>query len=679
MYRPELKIRDSWRNSVLPVSIKAYSNFLIMDDLYVSVLFGHDYESSLNEGKVISTLSQVPFPSYVTLDYAPVSKKALVDKLEAAHMNNEKAISNEIDLKRQNGQFASGISYTKEKKKDELESYRDQVDDNNEGCFFLGLLVVVTADTEELLVQRVKRMQAAGRENGVMLDTYNYRQLKALNTALPFGGRQVDVMRTFLTSSVVALQPYYAQDIQEFGGYVYGVNKTTKRLVIGNRKTLVNPHGMIVGHTGSGKGMMIKQTELSQTLLSTNDDILIIDPQNEYEEICLEYGGEYFDFSQAGSNYINPYEIPEEVFYGTPAMQKEFVSLQSKYSKAFCTAVMNNILVTQEHNSVIDVCVKRMYEEFWQLKKLKRQPLLSDLWKELEVEVSQAENPHDEEIARTIYNSLREYIEGSYDMMSHESNVDIHKRIVGFGLRGVAEDKWEPAMVTIMHYLSNRMEYNQTLQKATRLIVGETQVVCEHESSAETLLRAVVTYRKFGGICTMELQNLARAVENKDMRDMFSNCSYKCFLDQGGVDAKELAQIQELSRDEFNALNEDIPGYGVMVWGKKVILLDSRIDKQNVLYKRFSTNFHEKADSLERVSKMTELEKVVETERNEAMLQEQKEMIRKIAQYSSFTLQDVTTLLKIPEETAEQLLYELCTDQLLQAETVMGEMVYKQA
>ena len=134
-------------------------------------------------------------------------------------------------------------------------------------------------------------MEAIGRKEGVVIETADWFQLKALNTALPYGGRQVDYMRFFLASSVVALQPYYAQDIIDLGGYFMGINRTTKRLIFGNRKLLKNPHGIIIGHTGSGKSVIIKLTEILQTLIATDDDVLVLDPQNEFEEIIRALGG----------------------------------------------------------------------------------------------------------------------------------------------------------------------------------------------------------------------------------------------------------------------------------------------------------------------------------------------------------------------------------------------------
>ena len=584
-------------NDVYPSSIETFRNFLILgDDLYVSVLFARDYAATLDEGKVIHGFSVLPYQLLITMDYAPVEKQVLKGKLSEAHMNNEKAIAQEIDDKRNKGQYASGISYSKEKKKEELEAYQDQIDDNDESGFLMGLLIVVTAPSEDELANRISAVRHIGKENGIVLDTYNFLQLKALNTALPVGVRMVDHMRAFLTSSAVALQPFYADDLQELGGTLYGLNRTTNHLVFGNRKKLSSPHGIIVGHTGGGKSFLIKETEIAQTLLSTDDDITAIDPQNELEGICKEYGGRFIDLTPKSSIHINPLEIPSDLNRSSsPIRVQQFVADQTEWAASFCCAAMKNMIFTQEHRSAIGRCIRSMYEAAFEDRRKKIQPTLCDFREEICREMENAGNDRDRDNLRAIYNALEEYTNGAYDMFAHESNLHLNSRFVVFGLARVAEDLWEPVMITIMHWLSNRMEYNQSVRKATRLIVDEAQVVCRQKSSADMLLHAVVTYRKFGGIVTMCLQNLTRVLENPELRDMMSNCGYKCFLNQSGMDAQSLTAIQKLSQTEFESLSEEVPGYGVMIWGQKVILLGSRMDKDNVLYDRFSTNFHEKA------------------------------------------------------------------------------------
>lgn len=586
---------DAWKNHILPSSIRQHKQYMEMDDTYVSVLYGHSYGTSLDEGKVLHDLANVPYPLYVTIDAEPVEKKVLTDKLQNAHMNNEKAISQEMDMRRRYGQYGAGVSYQKGKKKDELEDYMDQVDENDELGMYIGLLVIVAADSLEELRKRTDSIRSISFSNSFTLDVYNYRQLKALNTALPIGGRQVDHMRFFLTSSAVAFNPYYAQDLSDEGGMCYGLNRTTKHLIRGNRKSLPNPHGMVVGHTGSGKSFMIKETEIAQTLLLTDDDVIILDPNNEFQDIIVECGGQYFDFTPKCNIYLNPFEIPDDVMKGDALARNKFIATKTEYAASFCTAVMTNITVTQEHLAVIGRAVRKVFEDAFSKPRLKRQPTLMDIRDAISAQATDDRPEYEHRQISQILNSLEEYTTGVYDMFAHPSNLDISNRLCGFGLKNVPEGIWEPVMITVMHFLAERINHNQAGRVATHLVVDETQVICAKPSSAGQLLYAVETYRKFGGIVTMAIQNLTRAIELPELRDMFSNCAYKCFLDQGGVDAASLRQIQELSETEFQSLNEDIPGYGLMVWGKKILLFDASMNKGNVLFQSFDTDFHKKA------------------------------------------------------------------------------------
>ena len=585
-----------WKNDIFPQTIRTYSNFMVADDVYMAVLFGWKYRGSINPDTFIQTFSSTKFPSYITMDFAPVPPDEISDFLAAAGINVEKAISDEEEYKRRKNIIGTGPSYGRQRKKDEVESLQDQVSENDETGFFMNLLMVITAPDEDTLAQRVSKYQRISENEGVIMETANWQQLKALNTALPIGGRQVDFMRFFLSSSVAAFQPFYAQDIIETGGYVYGLNRATKRLILGNRKLLMNPHGIIIGHTGSGKSVLIKLTEILQTLIGTNDDILILDPQMEFREIVEKYGGIYFDLTPKSGIYLNGFEVYDDVFYGDSGTKERFIAAQTKYAKSLIAAIMSNILFTQEHAAVVGRCTRRMFDKVFAQKKLKKQPTLKMLREEIGLELKEAQTEYDENIIRPVYNSMEEYTEGACDMLAYPSNVRFDERLVGFGLKNVPEDNWEAVMLTIMHYTSSRMEYNQKERRAVHFIVDETQVLSRKGTSAEQLNTAVATFRKFGGICTMAMQNLSAAMHNEQLKELFSNCSYKCFLDQGGVDANALAEIQELSQTEFDALSSDEPGRGVMVWGKKVVLFDAKVAKDNPLYDMISTNFHEKKE-----------------------------------------------------------------------------------
>lgn len=592
---------------VIPVSVDQYRDFMMFNnDTYVSVLFARDFDTSLDDGKLIHTISDTSYQSFVTIDYAPVEHSVTRSMLRSAYGNNERAISQEADSKKSNNQAVTGISYSKKKKRAELEGYMDQLDDDSEECIQAGLLVVVTAGSEDELAARIESMQRTAKNVGAYLETYNYVQLKAFNTALPTGVRQVKKMRSFYTSSLVALQPFFAPEVTEPGGIFYGINNTTKNLVFANRKSLTSPQGIIIGPTGAGKSFLIKETEITQTLLSTDDDIQIIDPQNETQNVCAMYGGLFLDFTPKSDIHINPMEVPLSLFKaGTKKDRELFIADVTKWATSFTEAIMKKIVYTQEHSNFIEQAVQNVYDKVFSRNNL-IQPTIKDVRKELMILEDNNENAHDKKIIHEMVNCLYSYTDGVYDMFAYPSDVDISTyRLVAFGLKNVDENYWQPVMISIMFFLSIRMSYNQELQKATRLVVDETQVVTRNASSAQILLNAVITYRKFGGIVTLAMQNLTRALENPDLRDMFQNCGYKMFFQQVGEDAERLSKIQDLTQAEYDALKSDRPGRSVMVWGKKVIILDSLMSKDNPLYEVFSTNFHEKAEKA-RKKKMKE-------------------------------------------------------------------------
>lgn len=589
---------------VIPVSIDSYKDFMIFNrDQYVSVLFARRFDTSIDANKAIYTLSNREYPSFITIDYAPVAHDVTKDALKGMFGNNERAIAQEADSKKNNNQAVTGISYAKKKKRQELEMYMDQVDDDSEECIMASLMLTVTASSEDELVQRIESIQAQAKKLGITLDTYNQVQLKAFNTALPTGSRQVKMMRPVFVSSLVALQPFYSKTLVEKGGTFYGRDVTTQQLVFANRKKLPSPHGVVVGNTGSGKSMLIKMTDISQVLLSSDDDIMIIDPQNETQYICALYGGKFFDMTPRGDIHINPMEVPLSVFNSkSDKVKKAFISAVNGWANGFTEAVMKGLAYTSEHTAFIYDAVEKVYDRVFTSKTLV-QPTIRDVRNELLKMEDSSEYDSDRRIIHMITNSLKPFTEGIYDMFAYPSDININsERLVAFGLNNINNDIWQPVMTTIMFFLTNRIEFNQEVQRATRFIVDECQYVCKSISTGNILLNAVLTYRKFGGICTMAFQNLARVVMSEDLRDMLTNCGYKMFFKQEGTDAIALSKIQHLTEIEYEALSNDAPGRSVMVWNGKVILLDAFMDKDNPLYDTFSTNFHEKAEAMKKES-----------------------------------------------------------------------------
>lgn len=224
-------------------------------------------------------------------------------------------------------------------------------------------------------------------------------------------------MCSLLTSSAVAFQPFYARDLQDADGFVYGLNRTTKHLLRGNRKRLKAPHGIVVAHTGSGKSFFTLMTEITQTMLLTDDDVIILDPKNEYEDYIKHCRGQYFDFTPQCQIHLNPFEIPEDVWESDAVQKNRFIAKKTDFAVSFCTAAMTNILVTQVHMNYIGRAVRKMYEGCFGEKKRfpfgqKPQPTLLAMWELLKRQAEEAENPEERRMILDIVDSLEEYTIG---------------------------------------------------------------------------------------------------------------------------------------------------------------------------------------------------------------------------------------------------------------------------
>ena len=151
-------------------------------------------------------------------------------------------------------------------------------------------------------------VETIGKRNSVTIEEHYLKQREALNTALPIGVRQVETMRTMLTQSLAVLMPFNVQELNDKGGCYYGINQVSKNINIGNRKKLINGNGFVFGVPGSGKSFFCKM-EMGNVFLGSKDEIIVIDPMNEYFDIAHTFDGAVVNMSTYTDNYVNPLDM----------------------------------------------------------------------------------------------------------------------------------------------------------------------------------------------------------------------------------------------------------------------------------------------------------------------------------------------------------------------------------
>src|SRR5699024_1789273 len=175
-----------------------------------------------------------------------------------------------------------------------LENAKDmlsQLQDNNEKLFTTNILITHFADSQDELDTQFEELNSIARRHICSLNILNFQQEDALASTIPFGNNKLEIERTLTTQSTAIFMPFTSLEFNDENGMYYGLNPLTNNMVLINRKNLHNASGFILGIPGSGKSFASKR-EITNVLLNTDDDIIVIDPENEYGQLVQNLGGE---------------------------------------------------------------------------------------------------------------------------------------------------------------------------------------------------------------------------------------------------------------------------------------------------------------------------------------------------------------------------------------------------
>ena len=455
----------------------------------------------------------------------------------------------------------------------------DDVRENDQCLFYAAVSIILVAESREELESVTETVETIGKRHSVIIDTHYLKQREALNTALPIGVRQVETMRTMLTQSLAALLPFNVQELNDAGGNYYGINQISKNINVGNRKTLINGNGFIFGVPGSGKSFFAKQ-EMGSVFLNTDDDVIVIDPMNEYFDIAATYGGAVVNLSAYTKNFVNPLET--DMAHTNEKGLREAIADKSEFMLSLCDQLLGNVL-NQKHHSIIDRCVRSLYMAAW---KQQRVPVMSDFYRILKAQ--------EEMEAQELALSLELFVEGSLNIFNHHTNVDVDSRFTVYGIQDLGSQLAPVAMLVMMEAIQQRILDNAKRGRATWLYIDECHVLLGSEYSAKYLQQLWKKVRKQGGLCTGISQNVSDLLQNYIATTLLSNSEFVVLLKQSNVDSAKLAETIGVSDAQLRFVSNSSSGTGLLKCGSVVIPFDNRISKETDLYRLYNTNLHEK-------------------------------------------------------------------------------------
>ncbi len=440
----------------------------------------------------------------------------------------------------------------------DLENLRDQLMQAQEKMFEVGLYISVYADNSEDLDKVESEIKSILESKMIYIKPALFQQEQGFRSILPTAEDQLMVHSKINSSPLSSIFPFISFDLTSDKGILYGINRHNSSLVLFDRYSLENYNSVIFAKAGAGKSFCTK-LEILRTLMF-DAEVIVIDPENEYEYMAEAVGGRYFNISLNSDHHINPFElpIPAEDESTASVLRSQIINLVGLFR------IMMGGLSAEE-----DAIIDRAITETYALKDITvdsdfknvEPPLLSDF----EMVLSGMEG------GESLAQRLTKYTKGTWsNFINQPSNVDINKKFVVFSIRDMEDELKPVAMYIVTHYIWNAIR--RELKKRL-LVIDEAWWMMRSEDTASFLLSLAKRGRKYYlGLATIT-QDVEDFLKSPYGTPIISNSSIQILLKQSPTVVDKLQQVFNLTNEEKYLLLESGVGEGIFFAGLKHVAI----------------------------------------------------------------------------------------------------------
>ncbi len=440
----------------------------------------------------------------------------------------------------------------------DLEALRDSLMQAQEKIFDVGVYITMYGDSSAELDKTESEIKSILESKLVYIKPALFQQESGYRSVLPIATDELAVHSKLNSSPLSSLFPFVSFDLTSDKGVLYGINRHNSSLVLFDRFLLENYNSVTFAKAGSGKSYCTK-LEILRTLMF-DTEVLVIDPEKEYEYMAEATGGKYFNISLNSEHHINPFDLPvaREDESGADILRSNIINLVGLFR------IMLGGL-TQEEDAIID----RAITETYALKDITPEsnfrdvepPLLSDF----ELVLAGMEG------AESLVERLTKYTKGTWSgFINRPSNVDINKKFVVFSLRDMEDELKPVAMYIVTHYIWNAIR--KQLKKRL-LVIDEAWWMMKSEDTASFLLGLAKRGRKyFLGLATIT-QDVDDFLKSPYGLPIITNSSIQILLKQSPSSIDNVQRTFNLTDEEKYLLLESDVGEGIFFVGLKHVAL----------------------------------------------------------------------------------------------------------
>ena len=457
-----------------------------------------------------------------------------------------------------------------------------ELQSQNERMFLLTFLVMNTGKTKQELENNVFQAASIAQKHNCNLVRLDYQQEQGLMSTLPLANNLIEIQRGMTTSSTAIFVPFTTQELFQNGdeALYYGLNALSNNMIMVDRKKLKNPNALILGTPGSGKSFSAKR-EIANAFLVTDDDIIISDPESEYSPLVARFGGQVIKISPTSDQYINPMDI--NMNYSD---DDNPIALKADFILSLCELIVGNKEgLRPVEKTVIDRCIRQIYQKYFENPGPENMPILGDLY--------QALLNQDEPEAKHVATALEIYVSGSLNVFNHRTNVELTNRLVCYDIKDLGKQLKKIGMLVVQDQVWGRVTENRSQGKSTRYYMDEMHLLLREDQTAAYTVEIWKRFRKWGGIPTGITQNVKDLLASKEVENIFENSDFIYMLNQAVGDRQILAKQLNISPHQLSYVTHSGEGEGLLFYGNVILPFVDRFPANTELYRIMTTRLSE--------------------------------------------------------------------------------------
>ncbi|MBQ2659813.1 DUF87 domain-containing protein [Candidatus Saccharibacteria bacterium] len=545
------------RDMISPSSIELYNDYFRLGTKYGRTIYVYGYPRALYTGW-LSPLINIDEVLDISMYIYPVDTQVVMKNLRKKVTQLEASMSVNAERgKVRDPELEAAIS--------DAEELRDQLQVGAEKFFRFGLYVTIWADSLDELKFVQQKVETIFGQQMVFSKVATSQQEQGINSCMPQCTDQLQIRRNMNTGAISTCFPFTSADLTQENGILYGINMHNNGLVIFDRFSLENANMVVFAKSGAGKSFTVKLEALRSMMIGS--EILIIDPENEYQKLCDAVGGSYIRLSLNSDVRINPFDLPKVVDAedANDALRANLVTLHGLFrlmlggNQVAANGQVVPALTANEEADLDQALIDTYARAGITSDPLTHQstpPTIINLYDTL---------LHMEGTGPQLAQRLRKYTTGTFaGIFSQQSNVDINNQMVVFNIRDLEDELRPVAMYIVLSHIWNIV---RAQKKKRILIVDEAWQLMKYDDSANFLFSLAKRARKYYLGLTTITQDVEDFMSSKMGRAIVANSSIQLLLKQSSSAVDVLSDVFKLTEEEKKRLGNFPVGQGLFFAG----------------------------------------------------------------------------------------------------------------